>query len=199
MGTTSTWQRCRSRMNQMGRVEMGILFRHPAGAATSRAFQDAWLGASKGVASSRAVNRGGRFEIAPGGGYRRMTALRHMATSAPSSIYPELVRLREAVVRPPSVLGPSSQKYLQYAHHCVTKHLSPYWRAMTSQTLSALIHRAGNWLPSLPGVAYFHVPMLSALNTVGSNLPRTLAWIMVEIFRTGREVGLQRHSEKLNA
>ena len=121
--------------------------------------------------------------------------LRHMGSSSSSYSGPELARIRQYYMSvreagsTPWGLGSSPQQYLQYAHRCVAEHLSPYWRALPWPTLSALIHTAGNWLPSLPGVAYFYVPMLSALNMAGANLPRTLVWIMVEIFRTDREVG----------
>ncbi|GAX81695.1 hypothetical protein CEUSTIGMA_g9123.t1 [Chlamydomonas eustigma] len=81
----------------------------------------------------------------------------------------------------------SSHQYLQYVNRYVTDSILPYWRAVPSwSSWQAVIHKAGQWLPSLPG-PYFHVPVLSALNLVGTGIPRTLAFIMFELLRSSRE------------
>lgn len=85
-----------------------------------------------------------------------------------------------------------SRQYLRYVNQCMSDTvLSPYWRAVQWSTLQALGHRAAQYLPSLPGIARANLPVLSALNLVGSSIPRTLAFVVVESFLSSREARAQ--------
>jgi hypothetical protein len=79
-------------------------------------------------------------------------------------------------------------RYSPSINRWVSHSLSPsYWSNLQWPTIEMVMHSASQWLPSIPGAARFHIPVLSALNLVGAHLPRLLAVTMVETLRTTRE------------
>jgi len=77
-------------------------------------------------------------------------------------------------------------EYFFYVNRLLIQAISPCWPFLHWPSFTALMRQTYLWLPSLPRIRQFHLSVLSALNTVGANLPYTLAITVAEIIRSDR-------------